>query len=273
MAASRVGPHEPEPEPSLESQNSSHNRQRSESSDLGLASVRPGHMASKIYDPVAALSVAARLAKELEEEREIVSGGHSAAFASTTGTPARRHRPIAPASGHASVLKRSLSMSSVGSSKATTSTTENFASATRRGFYGVTPRQREEKMIDTEAALRRFRAATNGRGMVALKKHPNGKSRSRVLIRCRMEAGTIGWAHVLPPFTRKNIPAEQLIGASRSSRIVTVHFRDRDPVRISSTKNSSISIDLHQGLDTCCTPRVLRKKHPYRFAAIVALLP
>lgn len=41
--------------------------------DRGLASVRPGHSLSQIYDPDAALSVAALLAKEMEEERRTSS--------------------------------------------------------------------------------------------------------------------------------------------------------------------------------------------------------
>ncbi|CAM9394155.1 unnamed protein product, partial [Ectocarpus sp. 12 AP-2014] len=43
--------------------------------EQGLASVRPGHRQSEIYDPDAALSVAALLAKEMEEERMLALGG------------------------------------------------------------------------------------------------------------------------------------------------------------------------------------------------------
>lgn len=221
----------------------SHRRQRSESSDLGLSSVRPGHEACKVYDPDAALSVAARLAKELEEDRATTAAALAeSSRAGSRGAEAQGPRvqePTAPAArgrirDRVPIIKRSLSMSAVARSRLSKDPRETKApkpeppppNMRREGPPATAPKP----VVNTEAAIRRLRVATEGRGIAALKKHSNGKSRSRVMIRCRIEAGTIAWAHVLPPFTRKSVPAQQLVGASRSSKVVTLLFKDRDPV-------------------------------------------
>ncbi|CAN0375970.1 unnamed protein product [Laminaria digitata] len=90
--------------------------------------------------------------------------------------------------------------------------------------------QVEGSVMDTKAALRRLYTAIDGRGMVAVKRNPNGKGRSRVMVRSRGKEGAVGWAHVLPPFSKKFIAVKELIGASRSSRVVTVTFKGREPV-------------------------------------------
>ncbi|CBJ29780.1 hypothetical protein Esi_0161_0037 [Ectocarpus siliculosus] len=85
-------------------------------------------------------------------------------------------------------------------------------------------------VVDPKASLRRLYAAIEGRGMVAIKRNPNGKGRSRVMVRSKIKENSIGWAHVLPPFTRKFVNVKDLAGAQRSSRMVTVNFRNREPV-------------------------------------------
>ncbi|CAM9117625.1 unnamed protein product, partial [Ectocarpus sp. 12 AP-2014] len=85
-------------------------------------------------------------------------------------------------------------------------------------------------VVDPKASLRRLYAAIEGRGMVAIKRNPNGKGRSRVMVRSKIKENSIGWAHVLPPFTRKFVNVKDLAGAQRSSRVVTVNFRNREPV-------------------------------------------
>lgn len=225
-----------------------HTRQDSENSEFGLASVRPGHTASKIYDPDAALSVAALLAKEMEDERAALKGvGDGLSLsrrADSSPTDGSRlptiirggstEIPIAKTDKvpGAPTFKRSLSTSSIASSKVTDASASSKLNRQPLPQYGGsrTNDKKVDIVIDTEAALRRLRSATEGRGLMALKKNPNGKGRSRVMVRCRMEAGTIGWAHVLPPFSRKNMPAQDLIGATRSCRVVTLNFRGREPV-------------------------------------------
>lgn len=226
-----------------------HIREDSLGSDLGLAVVRPGHSASAVYDPDAALSVAALLAKEMEEERakeqakqedaQRTSGGSSAAFhdketrPSNSGERVKLTRHTAKRS-----LTRSLSMSSVASTAVSSAENATPTQEHRKSLphpqtrQSVTKKDEEElPVVDGPAALRRLNAATGGRGLMAIKRKPTGKGRSRVLVRTRMEAGTIGWANVLPPFTRKTIPWKNLIEATRSVRVVTLKIRDRDPVR------------------------------------------
>lgn len=238
MAASRLEPQEAVVDakpPSPRSLQSDEDAESTES-EVGLSSVRPGHRPSAIYDPDAALSVATLLAKEMEEERAMVSQGLSASFDSvippthaqqstaTTMSPSARNR--------ATILRRSASLSSIASSRmtdATTDTTLNRRSLPRYG--GTSTAEEVGPVVDPDAALRRLRAATEGRGLVALKRRESGKRGSRVMVRCRIEAGTIGWAHVLPPFTRKNLPAKDLLGASRTMRVVKLTFRERESVR------------------------------------------
>lgn len=205
--------------------------------EQGLSSVRPGHRASEIYDPDAALSVAALLAKEMEEERidTAKSAGGVSDSARSAGRPTSRPGPsTTPA------LKRSLSMTSVASTNivdhcAEVSIINNRRSMPRGGYGAVTAAGNvpmEGSVLDTKAALRRLYAAIDGRGMVAVKRNPNGKGRSRVMVRSRSKEGTVGWAHVLPPFSKKFIAVKECIGASRSSRVVTVTFKGREPVSI-----------------------------------------
>ncbi|CAM9147010.1 unnamed protein product [Ectocarpus fasciculatus] len=85
-------------------------------------------------------------------------------------------------------------------------------------------------VVDPKASLRRLYSAIEGRGMVAIKRNINGKGRSRVMVRSKIKESSIGWAHVLPPFTRKFVNVKELVGAQRSSRVVTVNFRNREPV-------------------------------------------
>ena len=203
--------------------------------EQGLSSVRPGHRASEIYDPDAALSVAALLAKEMEEERIVAA--KSAGAVSDSARSVGRPSP-GPEQRTTPVLKRSLSMTSVASTNivdhcAEVSIINNRRSMPRNGYSGGTPVgtvQGEGSVLDTKAALRRLYAAIDGRGMVAVKRNPNGKGRARLMVRSRGKEGAVGWAHVLPPFSKKFVPVKELLGASRSSRVVTVTFKDREPV-------------------------------------------
>ncbi|CAM9139718.1 unnamed protein product [Hapterophycus canaliculatus] len=94
-------------------------------------------------------------------------------------------------------------------------------------------RGEELVVVDSKASLRRLYDAIEGRGMVAIKRSPNGKGRSRVMVRSRIKENSIGWSHVLPPFTRKFVSVKDLVGAHRSSRMVTVNFRNREAVTAS----------------------------------------
>lgn len=201
--------------------------------EQGLASVRPGHSMSQVYDPDAALSVAALLAKEMEDERilaktDVGVWSSSRSASKPGGTPEASATPV---------LKRSMSMTSNTSAMMTDHMEEarminNRRSLPRDGYNDSGPVEATGgSVIDQKAALRRLYGATEGRGMGALKRHPNGKGRSRVTVRSKIREGTIGWAHVLPPFSRKAIPVKELLGASRSSRVVTVNFKGREPVR------------------------------------------
>lgn len=229
---------------------------------LSLSSVRPGHSSSQIYDPDAALSVAALLAKEMEEERlqalQETNGGSASCVdrgawasarhssrpeasppAATDGAAADGHEGAAPP--QKPLLKRSASMNSVVSSRRGDTKPAEVDPVTNRrslprGYGGpmLAPGAgggEELVVVDAKASLRRLYDAIEGRGMVAIKRNPNGKGRSRVMVRSRIKENSIGWAHVLPPFTRKFINVKELIGAQRSSRMVTVKFKTREPVR------------------------------------------
>lgn len=208
-------------------------QQQQPDAEQGLSSVRPGHRSSQVYDPDAALSVAALLAKEMEEERSHTGGGLWSSDRATsrpggTPEPARATKPV---------LRRSVSMTSVGSSTAVNTAVEatamNRRSLPRNNAYGRgSDTAGEISKIDTKAALRRLYGAIEGRGMAAVKRGANGKGRSRVMLRSRAKEGTVGWAHVLPPFSRKFVAASLLVGASRSSRVVTLHFKGREAVSI-----------------------------------------
>lgn len=219
---------------------------------LSLSSVRPGHHSSQIYDPDAALSVAALLAKEMEQERlqalqalqEGTRGGeHGAMWASARNCYLpEASAPAAGEEGQAPkpLLKRSASMNSmVGSGLAEKKPPAVDPATNRRSLprgYGgpmIAPGAgggEELVVVDAKASLRRLYDAIEGRGMVAIKRNPNGKGRSRVMVRSRIKDKTIGWAHVLPPFTRKFVNVRELVGAQRSSRVVTVKFKNREPV-------------------------------------------
>lgn len=250
LAASRVEPAPsvdtflPVPPPEAEVRQQQQKQQQPDP-EQGLSSVRPGHSASRVYDPDAALSVAALLAKEMEQERSggLWSSERMASRPGGTPEPARAARPV---------LRRSLSMTSVGSSTANAGANAdpsagatalnkavvdaaamNRRSLPRNNAYGGGLETAGEiSEIDTKAALRRLYGAIEGRGMAAVKRGPNGKGRSRVMVRSRAKEGTIGWAHVLPPFSRKFVAASMLLAASRSSRVVTLHFQGREPVSI-----------------------------------------
>ncbi|CAM9704330.1 unnamed protein product [Ectocarpus sp. 4 AP-2014] len=218
--------------------------------EQGLASVRPGHRQSEIYDPDAALSVAALLAKEMEEERMLALGGGDADGAGRRGWASARDssRPEATPPAEAPpkpLLKRSASMNSVvssasrmGESSCDSGPGVNPATSRQslpRGYGGpmLAPGAgggEELVVVDPKASLRRLYAAIEGRGMVAIKRNPSGKGRSRVMVRSKIKENSIGWAHVLPPFTRKFVNVKDLAGAQRSSRVVTVNFRNREPV-------------------------------------------
>lgn len=229
MAASRTQPVQPvveqTPPPPLD-------QQARPDPEQGLSSVRPGHRSSHVYDPDAALSVAALLAKEMEDERFAPAPPDGVSISARSAP--RRGAP--GEMGFTPVLKRSASMTSVASSRIVGSEAEvgvvnNRRSLPRNGYESGSNGQVMDAVLDTKAALRRFYGAIDGRGMVAIKRNPNGKGRSRVMVRSRTKEGTIGWAHVLPPFSRKFIAAKDLVGASRSSRVVTVNFKGREPVR------------------------------------------
>lgn len=233
MAASRIEPTPPvEPPPSL----SSVEDEVHPDPEQGLSSVRPGHQSHQVYDPDAALSVAALLAKEMEEERTASPSdvGPWTSSHNSSGD-ATKERPAHP------VLKRSLSMTSVASKMTDHAVDAEEIINNRRSLprnvgadkltHGP-PQDDPVSLIDTKAALRRLYGAVEGRGMVALKRNSTGKGRSRVMVRSRIKEGTIGWAHVLPPFSRKYIAVKDLVGASRSSRVVTVSFQGREPVSL-----------------------------------------
>ncbi|CAB1118050.1 unnamed protein product [Ectocarpus sp. CCAP 1310/34] len=107
-------------------------------------------------------------------------------------------------------------------------------------------------VVDPKASLRRLYAAIEGRGMVATKRNPNGKGRSRVMVRSKIKENSIGWAHVLPPFTRKFVSVKDIAGAQRSSRVVTVNFRNREPVMFETDKLTDALI-LEQGFVSLAT--------------------
>lgn len=215
---------------------------------LSLSSVRPGHSSSQIYDPDAALSVAALLAKEMEEERLLAlqeGGGDGGAWASArhpcrpeVSPPGEQQR-----AGPKPLLKRSASMNSMVSSRMGAESTAPAVDPVTnrrslpRGYGGpmIAPGAgggEELVVVDAKASLRRLYDAIEGRGMVAIKRNPNGKGRSRVMVRSRIKDKSIGWAHVLPPFTRKFVNVKELTGAQRSSRVVTVKFKTREPVSV-----------------------------------------
>lgn len=221
--------------------------------EQGLASVRPGHRQSEVYDPDAALSVAALLAKEMEEERMLALGGGGGGDADGPGggvcasaRESSRSDVTPPADAPSKpLLKRSASMNSVVSSASrmegsggTGMGAVNPATSRQslpRGYGGpmLAPGAgggEELVVVDPKASLRRLYAAIEGRGMVAIKRNPNGKGRSRVMVRSKIRENSIGWAHVLPPFSRKFVNVKELMGAQRSSRVVTVNFRNREPV-------------------------------------------
>ena len=215
---------------------------------LSLSSVRPGHSSSQIYDPDAALSVAALLAKEMEEERLLAlqeGGGDGGVWASArhpcrpeVSPPGEQQR-----AGPKPLLKRSASMNSMVSSRMGAESTAPAVDPVTnrrslpRGYGGpmIAPGAgggEELVVVDAKASLRRLYDAIEGRGMVAIKRNPNGKGRSRVMVRSRIKDNSIGWAHVLPPFTRKFVNVKELTGAQRSSRVVTVKFKTREPVSV-----------------------------------------
>ncbi|CAM9382211.1 unnamed protein product [Scytosiphon promiscuus] len=291
MAASRMKPPPPPPPPPLQASaddggNESQppvspdseapaRRGRSEPDpEQGLSSVRPGHHQSQVYDPDAALSVAALLAKEMEEERMLALGGVSGGGGSTPGGGVwASSRPPAPPGGNPPtggdddawppkpLLKRSASMNSVVSSRLSESNSGSRGGGTidpntnrrslPRGYGGhvLTPRSgggEELVVVDSKASLRRLYDAIEGRGMVAIKRNPNGKGRSRVMVRSRIKENSIGWSHVLPPFSRKFISVKELLGAHRSSRTVTVNFKNREAVMFETDKLTDALI-LEQG--------------------------
>lgn len=211
---------------------------------LTLSSVRPGHSSSQVYDPDAALSVAALLAKEMEEERlqalRESGGADGAMWASARHSSRPEVSPSAAAATPKPLLKRSASMNSVVSSRVAENSAPAVDPVTNRrslprGYGGamIAPGVgggEELVVVDAKASLRRLYDAIEGRGMVAIKRNSNGKGRSRVMVRSRIKDNTIGWAHVLPPFTRKFVNVKELDGAQRSSRVVTVKFKTRGPV-------------------------------------------
>ncbi len=234
--------------------------QEQEQEHGSLASVRPGHRQSQVYDPDAALSVAALLAKEMEEDRRLAlqgvssgaeGGGVSASARHASrggsgggGTQQQQQQQLLPPK---SLMRRSASMTVVGSSSIGESGKDvatavgpatNVRSIPRGHGRGVLPPRAggggAEGLVvaDTKASLRRLYDALEGRGMAAIKRNPHRKSRSRVMVRSRIKENTIGWAHILPPFTRKFVSVDELTGAQRSSRVVTVTFRTREPVSL-----------------------------------------
>eukprot|EP00903_Cladosiphon_okamuranus_P010767 g10173.t1 len=276
MALSRIEPESPPPSapptetnqqaavadlPAVEDEDEDPQGLPPDQEDLTLSSVRPGHRSSQVYDPDAALSVAALLAKEMEEERlqaRRESGGADGSMWASAHVPRSEASPPGQQAeaGPKPLLKRSASMVSVGSSRMA----ENAAPAVDpvtnrrllpRGYGGpmVAPGAggREELVVvDAKASLRRLYHAIEGRGMAAIKRNPNGKGRSRVMVRSRIKDNTIGWAHVLPPFTRKFVNVNVLVGAQRSSRVVTVKFKTREPVMFETDKLTDALI-LEQG--------------------------
>lgn len=230
---------------------------------LSLSSVRPGHSSSQVYDPDAALSVAALLAKEMEEERLLAlqeGGGGGGLWGSARnisrpeGSPPTATRQ---AEGEAPkpLLKRSASMNSVVSSRMAESKPPQVDPVTNRRMlprgYGGPMRApgagggEELVVVDAKASLRRLYDSIEGRGMVAIKRNSNGKGRSRVMLRSRIKESTIGWAHILPPFTRKFINVKELVGAQRTSRVVTVKFRNREPVSLRCATRCTYLLEVH----------------------------
>lgn len=232
----------------------SHTRRDSLESDNGLAVVRPGHRASAVYDHDAALNVAALLAKEMEEERAALSGPdgrlskscHDAVQPTFDVQEERAVSSCVTGGGDicsvtTPIIPRSFSMSSmVNTVLPTPNPTPSRPDRRSLPNPQVTlPSENLMPAVDAAAALGRLHNTTGGRGLLAIKRKTNGKGRSRVLVQSRMQASTIGWIHVLPPFSRKNIPFKNLLGATRSLRVVTLKFRHRDPVR---DRNSIIYI-------------------------------
>lgn len=244
MAASRIPLLEPTIEPQQQPPPPPVVERAEPDPEQGLSSVRPGHSAGQVYDPDAALSVAALLAKEMEEElaQEMSVAQKDDGVWMSARAASRTQSPQEV--GAKPALKRSLSLTSVASTKLEdhgvgASMMNNRHSLPRNGYAGVSggssrgaAANEEAGMIDTKSALRRLYAAIEGRGMVAVKRNPNGKGRSRVMVRSKIKENTIGWAHVLPPFSRKFLPVKELVGASRSSRVVTVYFKGREPVSL-----------------------------------------
>lgn len=225
----------------------SHKRIDSLGSDMGLAVVRPGHRASAVYDPDAALTVAALLAKEMEEERAALSGPSLRLSASYNGsvrpTFAERQESAAAAAANGGndgdgdpvqtpIIARSFSTSSIASTTLPPANPTGLRTDRMSLPQPANTTHSDNLMpaVNAAAALRRLHNATGGRGLMAIKRKAKGKGRSRVLVRSRMQAGTVGWVHVLPPFSRKNIPFKNLLGATRSVRVVTLKFRHREPV-------------------------------------------
>lgn len=215
--------------------------------EQGLASVRPGHSLSQIYDPDAALSVAALLAKEMEEERLMCSAEKHGGTWASAQVSSRTPEVTPPIDGAAApdnpppapMLKRSASMSSVVSSRMGDKPVVIDPITNRRSLprgYGgpmLVPgasKREELVVVDSKASLRRLYDAIEGSGMAAIKRNAHGKGGSRVMVRSKIKEKSIGWAHVLPPFSRKFIPVSALEGAHRVSRVVTVNFSNREPV-------------------------------------------
>lgn len=242
------------PQTPQEGEQQSDRRRKEKDPEQGLASVRPGHRLSEIYDPDAALSVAALLAKELEEERLMCSAErHESKWASVrsssrtpeltppiNGAPADdKGSPPPPPPPPAPTLKRSASMSSVVSSRMgdTPDAVDPITNrlSLPRGYggpmFGPGASKRDDLVVvDAKASLRRLYDAIEGSGMPAVKRNANGKGGSRVMVRSKIKEKSIGWAHVLPPFSRKFVAVSALDGANRVSRVVTVIFNNREPV-------------------------------------------
>lgn len=240
--SARVPP--PPPPPPIEEEEQAHRRGEKDV-EQGLASVRPGHSLSRIYDPDAALSVAALLAKEMEEERLMCSAEPNGGMWANTRGDSRTPEVTPPveesrgSSQPAPMLKRSASMTSMASSRMGDKPVVVDPITNRlslpRGYGGpmLVPgasKREELVVVDAKASLRRLYDSIEGSGMAAIKRNAHGKGGSRVMVRSKIKEKSIGWAHVLPPFSRKFIAVSALDGAHRVSRVVTVNFTNREPV-------------------------------------------